>query len=76
MSMESEIIKLIKEYDSKIAAEEKVIWTIRGQNAEARRKKDRIRMEELRLERVVADARKQAYIQAKYDIDSLLDHLP
>jgi len=74
--MESEIIKLIKEYDSKIAAEEKVIWTIRGQNAEARRKKDRIRMEELRLERVVADARKQAYIQAKYDIDSLLDHLP
>ena len=74
--MESEIIKLIKEYDSKIAAEEKVIWTIRGQSAEARREKDRKRVEELRLERVVADARQQAYVQAKYDIDSLLDHLP
>ena len=50
--MESEIIKLIKEYDSKIAAVGKVIWTIRGQIAEARKKKDRKRVEELRVERV------------------------
>ena len=74
--MEAEIIKLIKEYDRKITAVGKVIWTIRGQIAEARKKKDRKRVEGLRLERVVADARQQAYVQAKYDIDSLLDHLP
>ncbi len=74
MKMKNEIKKLITEYESKIQDEEIVLDSIKTKNRKARHNSDRDTMSQLRIERVAADAKKQAYTQAKADLDSLLDY--
>lgn len=72
--MESAIKKLLEEYRRKISDEEIILEKIRLNNRDARHYGNEEEMRQLRLERVSALARMQAYVQAKADIDSLLDY--
>jgi hypothetical protein len=71
--MEQAIKKLISEYSFKVEQQEILLEEIKIRNTEARHADDKDLQRELRIDRNAADARKQAYIQAIHDIDSLLD---
>ena len=76
--MEEEIKKMMAEYELKITTCEKSLKFIKQMNRD-NRNSDK---PELGLaiscskDRAVTDAQKQAYIQAKADIESLLDYIP
>ena len=71
------IEKLIKDYDSKISDCDTLIKTQRKGLSKYRRGENTSEDEDDRKailkERAIAQAQRQAYVQAKYDIDSLLD---
>jgi len=73
--MKNAIEKLIKEYEIKIDNEEKKLSAIKKENSTARRNGDEKTMFIMTEERQIADARRQAYVQAKADINSLFDYL-
>lgn len=76
--LEKEIYKLKKQYDTKIKDCETLIETQRKVISENRRNDnyDDSRIMEIRINRKITQAQMQAYIQAKADIDSLLDYSP
>ena len=71
------IAKLIKDYDSKISDCDTLIETQRKVLSKYRRGENTSEDEDDRKailkERAIAQAQRQTYVQAKYDIDSLLD---
>ena len=71
--MENSIKKMIKEYEEKIEFQDilikNVVKEIRGLRSGG------LDTTDLRHQRQLAEARRQAYVQAKSDIDSLLDNL-
>jgi hypothetical protein len=73
--MKKAIDKLILEYEQKISQEEILLDSIKKKNTIARHNEDIEAMGVYREEMRVSSSRQQAYIQAKADIDSLLDYL-
>ena len=73
--IKNRIKKMITEYTVKIATCEKTLKQIKEQKINARQQGDVELMQDLRVSRKEWDAKKTAYIQAKADIDSLLDFL-
>jgi hypothetical protein len=71
--MKTQIEKLMKEYDEKVEMEDKRLKIVEGYIREARAAG--ANYDELRTDRKIINARRQAYVQAKSDIDSLLDYV-
>lgn len=75
--MNEEIEKLIYIYDLKIDDCDKVIDHLTKQIGRIRRgTSDDEFLIQHRKDRAAEQAKKQAYVQAKYDFDSLFDYLP
>ena len=74
--MQTEIEKLIKEYKRKISDKDIQINALNKTITKFRRDttKDGLLIE-LRAERAIKEAQKQAYIQSDKDLDSLLDFI-
>lgn len=73
--MLAEIERLKRQYDLKIADCDKLIEHLRVQITVCRRQggaEDSIR---LRHDRAIEQAKRQCYVQAKYDFDSLIDFI-
>ena len=81
MITEADVNILMAEYDQKIAGCDKVINHLRGHIKSARavnrQSNDNVQIDLApeRRDLAIERARKQAYVQAKYDIDSLIDCL-
>ena len=73
--MKKRIEKLIAEYDKKIAMCDKSLKMTADHNRIARKEGNTDLMEIYREERIEWESRKGAYVQAKADIDSLLDFI-
>jgi hypothetical protein len=73
--LEKEINKLLSQYKLKIEIAESSIESIRKATVQARRNDDKDEMEYLAKERAAKSAQLNAYIQAKSDIDGLIDYL-
>ena len=73
--MQSEINKLLAEYQLKINNCNTKLECIADSIRKSRRADDRGAMTDLRKEQSIIDARKQAYTQASADIESLLDYV-
>ena len=73
--MNTEIEKMKAEYDLKIESCDKMINHLRELITSNRRNQQGEGSETLRNNRKVEQAKRQAYVQAKYDFDSLLDHV-
>lgn len=71
--MKYQIAKLMCEYEAKIVQCDVMLDDIKKANTKARHDYIKVAMREYQVDRVLWDARKQAYIQAKTDFDSLLD---
>ncbi len=75
--MKEEIEKLLYIYDCKIEDCDKVITHLTNEIKKIRRGNgDRTFLENDKKERAVEQAKRQACVQAKSDIDSLIDYLP
>ena len=73
--MKEEIEKMKSQYDLKIEDCDKLINSFRRDIAIDRRSGNDKGADSLRKERAIFQARRQAYVQAKYDFDSLLDYV-
>jgi hypothetical protein len=76
MEMLNEINKLLTEYQLKINDCDTLLdkkYCLIGENRQA---KNHDVVAAIRKEKAIIEAKKQAYVQAKSDIDSLLDYLP
>ena len=73
--LEKEINKLLAQYKIKIEIAESSIESIRKATCEARKQNDKDEMEYLAKERAIKSTQLNAYIQAKSDIDGLIDYL-
>ena len=76
MKMQTEINKLLVEYQLKINDCDTLLAQKYGLIGENRQSKNNGLVASLRKEKAIIEARKQAYVQAKHDIDSLIDYLP
>ena len=76
MEMQTEINKLLVEYQLKINDCDTLLNQKYGLIGESRHAKNNDLVASLRKEKAIIEARKQAYVQAKHDIDSLIDYLP
>ena len=75
--MSEEIDKLIFIYDLKIDDCDKVITHLTNEIRKVRRGSGSPEfLEQNKKDRAIEQAKKQSYVQAKYDIDSLIDYLP
>ncbi len=73
--MQDKIDKLILEYNSKIASCDNRIRNSEVRKETARRSEKDDEIDEIRQEIHIINAQRQAYFQAKVDIDSLLDYV-
>lgn len=73
--MQSEINKLLAEYQLKINSCDTKLDHITNSIRKSRRADDYDAIADLRKEQSIIDARKQAYTQASADIESLLDYV-
>lgn len=73
--METEIEKMKAHYDLKIETCDKQIKQARTAIAICRKQNRDDESLSLRKDRAEIQARRQAYVQAKYDFDSLLDYI-
>lgn len=73
--MKFSIEKLLEEYEFKITNCDKLIYIAQVRLKEARKSNDDVMRGLLSKEIAVKNAQRQAYIQAKSDIDSLLDYI-
>ena len=73
--MEEEIEKLKSQYDMKISNCDKSIQADRKAIAICRKQKRDEDADLIRKNRAITQAQRQAYVQAKYDFDSLLDYV-
>tara|TARA_R110000787_G_scaffold285086_1_gene399803 strand:+ start:216 stop:437 length:222 start_codon:yes stop_codon:yes gene_type:complete len=73
--MEQAIEKMKAEYDLKIDDCDKMIGILRVNIAANRRDLQGQGNDTLRVDRAIEQAKRQAYVQAKYDFDSLLDYV-
>lgn len=75
--MKIEIEKLMYIYDLKIEDCDKVINHLTEELRKIRKGNSAPEfLEQHRKDRAVEQAKRQAYVRAKYDIDSLIDYLP
>ncbi len=73
--METEIEKMKEHYDFKIEDCDKIISHLRICISQNRRDLKGQGNDKLRSDRSIEQAKRQAYVQAKYDFDSLLDYI-
>ena len=73
--MEAEINKMKDEYEFKIQDCDEIISSYRKKIAANRKSGNDEESEHLRKDRAIEQAKRQAYVQAKYDFDSLLDYI-
>tara|TARA_R110002096_G_scaffold199455_1_gene383363 strand:+ start:203 stop:424 length:222 start_codon:yes stop_codon:yes gene_type:complete len=73
--MEDEIKKMKAEYDIKISNCDKSIQQARTAITICRKHGRDDDAKSLRKDRAIEQAKRQAYVQAKYDFDSLLDYV-
>lgn len=72
--MKKHIEKLIAEYDVKIADCDTQINGLKKDKKLFRKKHWQLKLDDCRAEMYIKQVQRQAYIQAKSDIDSLLDY--
>ena len=72
--MLDEINKMKDEYDIKISNCDKVINHLRKIISENRRTGNNDKNKSFREDRAIEQAKRQCYVQARYDFDSLIDH--
>ena len=80
--MENSIKKMIKEYDEKIKVEDILLKLVDNRISIMKKERDCqfdkwaiMDLGDVREERHIINARRQAYVQAKSDFDSLLDNI-
>jgi len=73
--MENQIEKLTCEYEDKIGTCDDQIRNCVIRKSTARRNGNKRDVDDLSREVAIISAQRQAFVQAKVDIDSLLDHL-
>ena len=73
--MEQAISKMKGDYDRKIEDCDKIIKHLRQLICNNRRDGNDSHDGSLRKDRAIEQAKRQAYVQAKYDLDSLLDYI-
>lgn len=73
IKMNTAISKMKADYELKIEGCDKLISHLRISIATNRRNGREDKNKDLRKERAIEQAKRQAYVQAKYDFDSLLD---
>lgn len=73
--METEINSFIEEYQQRVRDCDTLLDDIHLQFTTARRGNDKARLTELRKERAVLWAKRQAYYQCEVNMDSLLDYI-
>jgi hypothetical protein len=73
--MEIEVEKMKAQYDVKIESCDKMIEHLRKVISENRRTGNEGENESFRKDRAINQAKRQCYVQAKYDFDSLLDYI-
>ena len=73
--MQDRVKKLIDDYNKKITNCDKMLNDIESKKASARAAEDKKEVSSLNSELKLIYASRQAYVQAKFDIDSLLDFL-
>jgi len=73
--MNTAISKMKADYDRKLEDCDKLISHLRIQISTNRRNGHDQENETLRRDRAIEQAKRQAYMQAKYDFDSLLDYV-
>ncbi len=73
--MKSEIEKMKAHYDIKISGCDKVIEHLRKAIAICRKQNRNDESVSLRKDRAIEQAKRQCYVQAKYDFDSLMDYV-
>ena len=75
MKIIDRIEKLVAEYDKKIAELDDLVDALKRSKAQHRKNNDEFGYSECAAELKIRNAQRQAYYQAKIDIDSLLDHI-
>ena len=73
--MKDAILKMKADYDRKIEDCDKIINHLRQLICNNRRVGTDLQDGSLRKDRAIEQAKRQAYVQAKYDFDSLLDYI-
>ncbi len=73
--MNTAILKMEADYDCKIEGCDKLIGHLRIQISTNRHHGHDKENEALRRDRAIEQAKRQAYVQAKYDFDSLFDYI-
>lgn len=73
--MKRHIEKLIAEYEEKIKICDELISNLEFNIKQHRRNSNEFGYNECRKELALKQVQRQAYVQAKVDIDSLLDHV-
>lgn len=74
INLKGAIEKLLAAYSARIDLADSELATIKASIREARSVGDRARQEQLAMDRRVVEARRQIVVQARADIDSLLDY--
>ena len=73
--MNTAILKMKDEYEFKIQDCDEVIASYRKKITANRKSGNDAESDCLRKDRAIEQAKRQAYVQAKYDFDSLLDYV-